>query len=651
MSGKESAAAASRREKLIAWKANGGGGAASKPAASSGKALAPRNNTRAPNAKPNKAVVETKKAAPPKKNVSTGGENTGALKRPAPPDNDRARVGPGTPIDRLKKRLKAAAAETSAAEGGGSSDTAAIAASAPLANASKVIQKAAAPAVSTQGGKKAPVSSGAGAISKNKPAVAARNSLDPTHMKLMSDLLRTQIEEAETLKKIAGTEAAEELLAVLLQSPTKRGVGEFALYWAARSKLLEDEGDIPAARAMLDQGEGYVSVTAQQLVLSKIAAAFEARAEETAQAEIDGILNSSSSPMAGDVDNVSPIEKDDVATDEANTSITSSSGRDDGSPDNISDGALRYDPNDQSFEEEADEPIKALTYVRTQAPPPQQVIPLITSNVVVVTSTARAHNPFGSPAPVARHAVLDTSAARIPIALSAPLKPVEETAPVPQMSEVLFSDDGEGDSMSDLDEQDSQTTGSSLSSASPARKKVRMAAAVQQSGGKVEEGGSMSQPRRSCAGRKGTPFVERRKSVGEATSSTGSDDDESITTEEASSSSMPPPPVRQMPERAAKPQTSVVEGAKNTKNTKEQTFVEGAGKNTMGPPPSRAVAGVTSAGSVIEIVQRIGADGKRVATPVRRSSRLSGSGDKAKVERKEPTPSPLRREMERMVGL
>ncbi|KAG5185406.1 hypothetical protein JKP88DRAFT_312313 [Tribonema minus] len=103
----------------------------------------------------------------------------------------------------------------------------------------------------------------------------------------MSDILRTNVEQAEAIQKIGGTEAALTLLEVLAKSRIYKDVTEFALYWAARARLHEDDGNWRIARSILDEGDAYMSLTPQKMVLGKIIAAFEKRCHEALNQLVD----------------------------------------------------------------------------------------------------------------------------------------------------------------------------------------------------------------------------------------------------------------------------------------------------------------------------------------------------------------------------
>eukprot|EP00953_Heterococcus_sp_UTEX-ZZ885_P040308 20616-Heterococcus_DN1.PRE.1 len=142
-------------------------------------------------------------------------------------------------------------------------------------------------------------------------------------------------------------------------------VAEFALYWAARSRLCEDENQIDEARALLDQGDAYISVQTQRLVLKKSAAAFETRVELLQAVEVHELLDSALSPVkplvqddAVDDDDVDDdaatgMNDDSMTSDENSASLLNDSCDMTVSPNskvqNKSSKGYRYDPNDASF--------------------------------------------------------------------------------------------------------------------------------------------------------------------------------------------------------------------------------------------------------------------------------------------------------------
>jgi hypothetical protein len=169
-------------------------------------------------------------------------------------------------------------------------------------------------------------------------------------------------------QQISGADAAQELLASLMKDTKQRDVAEFAVYWAARSRLYEDENQFDEARALLDQGDAYISVSTQRLVLKKSAAAFETRVELLQAAEVHELLDSALSPVKpvvqdGEInDNKIDVNGDDAATgmlddsmisDENSASLLNDSCDMTVSPNskvqNKSSKGYRYDPNDASF--------------------------------------------------------------------------------------------------------------------------------------------------------------------------------------------------------------------------------------------------------------------------------------------------------------
>jgi hypothetical protein len=168
-----------------------------------------------------------------------------------------------------------------------------------------------------------------------------------------------------THEQISGPEAAQELLASLMKGTKQRDVAEFALYWAARSRLYEDENQIDEARALLDQGDAYISVQTQRLILKKSAAAFETRVELVQAVEVHELLDSALSPVkpllqdgavdddAHDDDAATGMNDDSAISYENSASLLNDSCDMTVSPNskvqNKSSKGYRYDPNDASF--------------------------------------------------------------------------------------------------------------------------------------------------------------------------------------------------------------------------------------------------------------------------------------------------------------
>ncbi|CAM9361323.1 unnamed protein product [Ectocarpus fasciculatus] len=315
----------SRKEKLAAWRAakgkplqahkataagGGGGGAAAGKGAAAAAGRAGKNGVA-------KGVLQERPGAGNRVN-----------KRTAPPQRkpfqvdtrsiqqaSERRVQPGTPIHSLKKRLK----RTAVAAGAAAASKPAPVPSAPAAGGGA----SAIPTARAQG--------------KAKAAAAARvpghvngvsRSLDSARTKEVSDYLKSQISEANMLLEIAGVDAARTLLGDLLScTGAARGVGELALYWAARAKLEEDAGMYLEARKLLDDGEAYISMPTQQKVMSKVMAAFEGRMNARAEVDIDRLLE----------DSVDGLSLNDSA---ANSNSPASS------------APFRYDPNDLSTEDD-----------------------------------------------------------------------------------------------------------------------------------------------------------------------------------------------------------------------------------------------------------------------------------------------------------
>ncbi|CAM9545476.1 unnamed protein product [Ectocarpus sp. 12 AP-2014] len=315
----------SRKEKLAAWRAakgkpleahkaaaagGGGGGAAGKgAAAAAGRPQGKEDVAKGVlQARPGAGNRANKRTAPPQRKPFQ--VDTRSIQQAS-----ERRVQPGTPIHSLKKRLKRTAIAAAAA-----------AKPAPVPSA---------PAAAAGGGTS--VIPTARAQGKAKAAAAARvpahvngvsRSLDSARTKEVSDYLKSQISEANMLLEIAGVDAARTLLGDLLScAGAGRGVGELALYWAARAKLEEDAGMYVEARKLLDEGEAYISMPTQQKVMAKVMAAFEGRMNARAEADIDRLLE----------DSVDGLSLNDSA---ANSNSPASSAR------------FRYDPNDLSTEDD-----------------------------------------------------------------------------------------------------------------------------------------------------------------------------------------------------------------------------------------------------------------------------------------------------------
>ncbi|CBJ27846.1 expressed unknown protein [Ectocarpus siliculosus] len=315
----------SRKEKLAAWRAakgkpleahkpaaagGGGGGAAGKGAAAAAGRAGKKDVAKGVlQARPGAGNRVNKRTAPPQRKPFQ--VDTRSIQQAS-----ERRVQPGTPIHSLKKRLKRTAVAAAAA-------------------ADKPAPAPSAPAAAAGGG--ASVIPTARAQGKAKAAAAARvpghvngvsRSLDSARTKEVSDYLKSQISEANMLLEIAGVDAARTLLGDLLScAGAGRGVGELALYWAARAKLEEDAGMYLEARKLLDDGEAYISMPTQQKVMAKVMAAFEGRMNARAEADIDRLLE----------DSVDGLSLNDSA---ANSNSPASS------------TPFRYDPNDLSTEDD-----------------------------------------------------------------------------------------------------------------------------------------------------------------------------------------------------------------------------------------------------------------------------------------------------------
>eukprot|EP00752_Nemacystus_decipiens_P010283 g9163.t1 len=338
----------SRKEKLALWRAQrtgtGATGAAAGPSAGGGekgkgKAIDSSRGSgtgvlaeRASNSSAGK-IVPGKKRAGSHVAASKGERGRGAQRKPFQVDARRVReaserrVAPGTPIHSLKKRLKRTGASQAAKP-----------APAPFAAAAGSAAATTATAGAASSGASAVIPT-ARAQAKAKAAAAARvpghvngvrRSLDAARTKEVSDYLKSQISEANMLMEISGVDAARTLLADLLPcTDAARGVGELALYWAARAKLEEDAGEYVAARQLLDEGEAYISMATQQKVMAKVMASFEGRMNDREEVEVARLLEDSVGSMS-----------------------LNDSGANSNSP--ASSAPFRYDPNDLSVGDDDD---------------------------------------------------------------------------------------------------------------------------------------------------------------------------------------------------------------------------------------------------------------------------------------------------------
>eukprot|EP00903_Cladosiphon_okamuranus_P010327 g9770.t1 len=238
------------------------------------------------------------------------------------------RVAPGTPIHTLKKRLKRTSEAQKPAPDPSATAAAAAAAAAATAAAAKGAAPAGAPGVTARAQAKAKAAAAARVRAGHVNGVS--RSLDAARTKEVSDYLKSQISEANMLMEISGVDAARTLLADLLScTDAARGVGELALYWAARAKLEEDAGDYRAARQLLDEGGAYISMPTQQKVMTKVMAAFEGRMNDREEVEVARLLE----------DSVGSMSLNDSAT---NSNSPASS------------APFRYDPNDVSMGDDDD---------------------------------------------------------------------------------------------------------------------------------------------------------------------------------------------------------------------------------------------------------------------------------------------------------
>ncbi|CAM9454211.1 unnamed protein product, partial [Choristocarpus tenellus] len=327
----------SRKEKLAKWRAmkasRGDGSGKAAPAANSFGQTRPRTAL---------AVLKsnsTNSARPALRRHGNGllkkpalNKNNGALQRRKPFQVDdqkvklagARRVGPGTPIHTLKRRLRQAKA--TAAGGKLNVPAKALVHSKDTFGATKQV-------------------AGVGAVVKKSGAegglaASLAQSMELARMKEISVFLKSQISEANMLLEVSCVDEARELMTGLLKlnrSKEKR-VGELALYWAARSKIEEDIGEYNVARSILDEGQAYLTIPTQQRVLSKVYAAFERRIDKYAEMEVDKLFGNKAMDMLCD----------STTSSGCNNSLAST----DSSP--LSNAPYRYDPNELNLDGDDD---------------------------------------------------------------------------------------------------------------------------------------------------------------------------------------------------------------------------------------------------------------------------------------------------------
>ncbi|CAB1119341.1 unnamed protein product [Ectocarpus sp. CCAP 1310/34] len=632
----------SRKEKLAAWRAakgkpleahkaaaagGGGGGAAGKGAAAAAGRAGKKDVAKGVlQARPGAGNMVNKRTAPPQRKPFQ--VDTRSIQQAS-----ERRVQPGTPIHSLKKRLKRTAVAAAAAV--------------------KPAPVRSAPAAAAGGG--GSVIPTARAQGKAKAAAAARvpghmngvsRSLDSARTKEVSDYLKSQISEANMLLEIAGVDAARTLLGDLLYSAGGgRGVGELALYWAARAKLEEDAGMYLEARKLLDDGEAYISMPTQQKVMAKVVAAFEGRMNARAEADIDRLLE----------DSVDGLSLNNSA---ANSNSPASS------------APFRYDPNDLSTEDDtgsAQSAIKNLNFSKIAKE----------SGGRGGASVDRASRAGSSTSGSGSNTSLTTRSGASPDWMRGANEEVEEdekdsqaassgakggaTASgegIESFSGVIYSDDDSDLSVSDIDE--GVIARANAFAAEEDARKARMEAeeAGRVPGGvardvvddgagakdgslreedvvaEVPEGADLD----AGAAREATAGNDERAKKSGAN---GDSNDRGVSSTSSSTHmAMAPPPPKLATAAAASVAMAMV--APEPRKRKGTPHPKPLVKRTT-PRRGKDVDGEElSPGSFITQVEGTGKDGKRTLTPVRRSRRISGVA-------KEPTPALLRKEMEAML--
>ncbi|CAN0171474.1 unnamed protein product [Pylaiella littoralis] len=595
----------SRKEKLALWRAarqapqQGAGGAG----AGKGKEVPDGVLAARPGAGNKRAPSRVSKEGPKRKPFQV---DTRSVR-----EAGERRVAPGTPIHSLKKRLK----RTAEANKPAPTATAATAA-ATTAGGSGLVPTARAQA-------------------KAKAAAAARvpghvnaltRSLDSARTKEVSDYLKSQISEANMLLEIAGVDAARTLLADLLScTDAARGVGELALYWAARAKLEEDVGVYREARHLLDEGEAYITMPTQQKVMAKVVAAFEVRMNDREEVEVARLLENS----------VGSLSLNDSAT---NSNSPASS------------APFRYDPNEVSVDDDlgtAESAIKNLNFSTIAREGGGSATSTRTrTGVSPDWMRADSEEPF--------------------TAFSGALSGGGGSGAGGgggSMSGVIYSDDDSDLSVSDIDQR--VIARAEEFAAEEEARKARMEAAAEESCLESDDGGDDVVVERAIEGNAhparddkneelqrsqgaapaaaAVPARNRKPSVDESkedgsrnpksnTESSGDSVGDGVGASSSSSMVMPPPP----PQPATMAMASV--GPRKRKDTPHPKLPPK--RNT--PRCGKEAGKELSPGSFIAQVEAKGKDGKRTLTPVRRSRRISGVS-------KDSTPALVRKEMEAML--
>ncbi|CAM9369167.1 unnamed protein product [Sphacelaria rigidula] len=577
----------SRKDKLKQWRAERGRSTVRNTSKSGINTRQPSAATRAGSGDKENSGVLVERPANRTHKRPAARENKAFTRKPFHVDPavvreaSERRVAPGTPINMLKKRIKRAKAASS---------TSVNQAKVEPNNSRRANDKGA--AAKGQGGGAVTVHAhpglGRAARMKQGPARPALSlSLDAAKMKQVSDYLKSQIGEAHMLLEIAGIDAARTLLADLLScSGDGRGVGELALYWAARAKLEEDAGLFLAARRTLDEGQIYVSMPMQQKVLQKVVSAFETRMNDRAEVEVSQLLNSSGSSNGS----------------RANSPTSST--------------PLRYDPNDLSMEDDVGGSSNVGSAIKN----------LNFSRIACATDSADRAKRRGSrehrEQPEEQHRVerstssesgaagLKSASAEDASGLDAEQSGVSSGG---VLHGVVYSDD---DSDLGIGEFDELIAKAKAFTEEEQARSARFAKEHAQNSASDEADLLLSDDTSSCR--------EQSKEIKSSSNSANGSSEKSKgkkKTRLSSGTAMPPPQTRPSGKR------------KGTPHPKRNTPTGPDGKD-IGDGPSEG-------GSFIAQVEAKGKDGNRTLTPVRRSRRFSIS--------KEPTPSPLRKEMEALL--
>ncbi|CAM9879199.1 unnamed protein product [Scytosiphon promiscuus] len=446
------------------------------------------------------------------------------------------------------------------------------------------------------------------------------------------------------LREISGVDAARTLLADLLPcTAAARGVGELALYWAARAKLEEDAGMYLEARQLLDEGEAYISMPTQQKVMAKVMAAFEGRMNERAAADVDRLLEDS---------------VDDLSLNDS-TAISNSP---------TSSAPFRYDPNDLSLEDDsgnADSAIKNLNFSKiARGSSGSSIAGGSSASKSSSSSTTTTTTRMGVSPKWMRDEVdgeESTVAMASPFRSGSGLSSLGSTSNggIASMSGVIYSDDDSDLSVSDIDE--GVIARANAFAEEEEARKARMAVedasradntAVESASGEGElkpvsddhaeyvvaredEGELEVAHDPALGGKAAMNEINGRDNSSRSNNSNGSNN---ITCGISSTSSMamaPPPP-----QPATIAAAAVSREPRTRKGTPHPKPKPQAKRTT--PTRGRVASEELSPGSFVAQVEGMGKDGKRTLTPVRRSRRISSVY-------KEATPAILRREMEAML--